>query len=328
MAPGNYVGGIVGESYNTNEITIEKCYNTGKVSNTGGLTAGIIGRMAKTTNIIECYNTGEIIGSNGTGGIGGKYEEQIENGLKIQKCYNTGRIRDNELASHQGGYMGGIVGTLGSTKATVEMCYNKGDVNSSADSIGGIVGDSSNGSVLLCYNQGNITGKNNVGGIIGDGSQGKVENAYNLGNITGKNNVGGITGRILNIKSVYNLGEINVEYLRYSSGNAGGIVGYLNSGSTSGTIDNAYNLKNIKYTNEVTQENKGAIAGFVPTSSGLDLSTTYYLKGTCGASTGTGEYSSQVKNTEEEMKQLMQENLATLDGWKMDETTGYPMLDI
>lgn len=338
---GEYVGGIIGESYNTKEITIEKCYNTGKVSNTGGHTAGIIGRMAKTTNIIECYNTGEITGSTGIGGIGGQYEDQIENGLKIQKCYNTGRIGDNELASYKGGCKGGIAGNIGSIKTTVvEKCYNKGKVSSSEDSIGGIVGYGSKGSVLFCYNQGDITGKINVGGIVGYFSEGKVENAYNLGNVIGYNkntygsvNVGGIAGNILNVKNVYNLGEVNGECV--ASGetkiNAGGIVGYLsstysNSKTMPGTIENAYNLNNIKYKNEVTQRNIGAIVGYGYPPTELDLSTTYYLKGTCGTNIGTGEYSSQIKETEAEMKNIMNSNLANLEGWQKV-TDGYPIFD-
>ena len=77
--------------------------------------------------------------------------------------------------------------------ATIENCYNTGDVIGSTsalddpDDLGGVVGVTSNGSMLNCYNTGNVSGKNNVGGVVGSGGA-SVKNCYNTGDVSGEEN--------------------------------------------------------------------------------------------------------------------------------------------
>ena len=320
------VGGIVAfTSLPTIEIT--NFYNTGKINGSAYI-GGIIGRAGGTIKISSCYNTGDVTadvnsGGNYSGGIMGT--NQGGNQIEIQNCYNTAIIKGKID-------VGGICGDA--QKTNILKCYNTGNVIGTDVAVGGISGNY--GNISLCYNKGDVTGRYQIGGIIGCLSNNKIENVYNLGKITsnyknGNSNssayVGGIVGYDSwkgNIKNAYNLGEVKDESPSIGYIYAGGIVGYL-----SGTIENTYNLNKITYKNEeITNKNVGAITGYK--SDTADLSTSYYLKGTYSAGTGTGTDASQVKDTEAEMKELMNTNLATLEGWKEDTeniNNGYPILD-
>ena len=125
-------------------------------------------------------------------------------------------------------YGGGIVGyNFGS----VINCYNKGNIRASSNNVGGIVGYNW-GSVINCYNEGdiNVSSKTNcsVGGIVGKNFE-LVINCYNTGAISsnattsGANHTGGIAG--VNSELVincYNTGTISGDASAYR---IGGIVG-------------------------------------------------------------------------------------------------------
>ena len=320
------VGGIVAFT-SLPTIEIINCYNTGKINGSAYI-GGIIGRAGGTIKISSCYNTGDVTadvnsGGNYSGGIMGT--NQGGNQIEIQNCYNTAIIKGKID-------VGGICGDA--QKTTIVKCYNIGNIIGTDCAIGGISGNY--GNISLCYNKGDVTGGYQTGGIIGYLSDCTIENVYNLGKITsnyknGNSNssayVGGIVGYDSwkgNIKNAYNLGEVKDESPSIGYIYAGGIVGYL-----SGTIENTYNLNKITYKNEeITNKNVGAITGYK--SDTADLSTSYYLKGTYSAGTGTGTDASQVKDTEAEMKEIMNTNLATIEGWREaqgNENNGYPVFD-
>ncbi|MBO5870398.1 MAG: dockerin type I repeat-containing protein, partial [Clostridia bacterium] len=123
-----YAGGIAGYNYCE---TIENCYNTGNVS---------------ATSYSSYAYAGGIAGYN--------YYNNIYYGT-ITNCYNTGDV--SAYASNA--YAGGIVGF---NDKTIENCYSIGDVaaNVSSDDgtayIGGIAGDSLDGTVTNCYYANNI----------------------------------------------------------------------------------------------------------------------------------------------------------------------------
>ena len=299
---GSYVGGIVGESYYTQKTKIENCYNKGDVLG-NSYVAGIIGRMAKTTTITECYNTASITGEYATGGIAGQYEEQIENGVTIQKCFNTGNIINIIKNGYGYSNTGGIVGN--GSYMTIQMCYNAGNIINGYQS-GGIVGSSSsNGKIQNCYNTGDIIGKEEspyTGGIIGYGSNVTIENVYNIGNI-------------------------RTQAENETKGYIGGICcGYGNY------VKNAYNLGNLNNKNYVTYA-----GGIVANKNSSTFENTYYLKGTADKAMNedtiqdvAGQY--EVVETKEAMIQKMITDLVTANPtiWreaKENENEGYPILD-
>ena len=67
------VGGFIGATYGTNNITIKDCYSTASVLGTGDNIGGFIGSSSANTNINNSYCTGRVIGSdeNVTGSFAG-----------------------------------------------------------------------------------------------------------------------------------------------------------------------------------------------------------------------------------------------------------------
>ncbi len=101
-------GGIAGTDY---KGTIKYCYNRGKVTNnlpenTGMAVAynrlGGIAGVINATDIIKCYNTGDVIGASSwvstpdesaVGGIAGVAFDFSDNEIYIQYCYNAGTVK-------------------------------------------------------------------------------------------------------------------------------------------------------------------------------------------------------------------------------------------
>ena len=286
------IGGVVGYMFGDN-VYIDGGANRGtvhtdepadpadvkawqKAANVGGI-VGKIDRAStdtiKDNNVTEAavsnsYNTGDVLGYTGIGGIAG----MMYNG-EIAKSYNLGYLRSTRQSQVGGSgkvidalNMGGIVGdTTEESNAKVYLydVYNKGQIGDKefkyfGRHIGGIVGRLS-GTVEKAYNTGAIyNGYNVVGGIVGWMHEGSVNNVFNTGNITvyNQNNVqgqiGGIVGAAhntigdINISNAYNLGTIRGFKGNGTDVSLGGILGFiLAEGSHSVNISNVYTTGNL-----------------------------------------------------------------------------------
>lgn len=160
-------GGIVGENY----ATIINCYNAAKISTVGVTnyncvgTGGIAG--ANHATVIESYNIAEISGTRYVGGITGT---NFDTGDNVEECYNRGNITGEC-------YIGGITGRNGSTSnvscygATIENCYNVGEISYTDTNAGNIVGyNKVQGVIENCY-----YATSNVEGYGSNNSQDTVE---------------------------------------------------------------------------------------------------------------------------------------------------------
>ena len=67
-------------------------------------------------------------------------------------------------------------------------CANYGNVTATSNTVGGLVGYYSSGTIQDCANYGNIEGTNNVGGMAGYVSKGKMQNVFCYGNVSATNN--------------------------------------------------------------------------------------------------------------------------------------------
>ena len=111
----NYLGGICGVNEGG---TIIGCYNTGKVANSvfGTRAGGICGR--NTNKILNCYNTGSVMGGYMVGGICGSNASSTTSG-RIENCYNIGTINtiinDNDDKRN--------IAVIENEKAVVNNCY-------------------------------------------------------------------------------------------------------------------------------------------------------------------------------------------------------------
>ena len=138
-----YVGGIVGRSistirycYNLADITsnqtnvfgigkadiVEYCYNGGNIiakGSSGGISNG---------DIKNSYNSGDVKGKYFIGGISSSFT--------VENCYNLGDVIGSE------GYSYGIGGIVGTTQAKIRNCFSKGNVTGeSTTQVGGIIGN-------------------------------------------------------------------------------------------------------------------------------------------------------------------------------------------
>lgn len=261
-----------------------------KAANVGGIVGKIdsdkpitdkngLGENYINAAVSNSYNTGDVLGYTGIGGIAG----MMYNGA-IASSYNLGDIRttrqsdtsvpgENEVIIDPIN-MGGIVGdTTEQSSASVYLydVYNKGKIGDETYTyfgrhVGGIVGRLS-GTVEKAYNTGAIyNGYNVVGGIAGWMVKGSIKNSFNTGNITvnDKNNnanseVGGIVGAAdisaghIHIDNVYNLGTIRSFKIGSGENEVGGIIGGLHkfyfTNSTQNRnlayINNAYTTGNL-----------------------------------------------------------------------------------
>ncbi len=145
-------GGIVGAAYYTaenEEMKISNCVNKGNITGGNVCIGGIAGLSA--ANISDCKNEGEIKGTNSTdtfinsvGGIVGGYQSYGS----VTGCTNVANVSINAKNASAGA--GGIVGWImysgagsdyaRSAAVEVKNNINKGSVESSGSSAGGIVG--------------------------------------------------------------------------------------------------------------------------------------------------------------------------------------------
>ena len=261
-----------------------------KAANVGGIVGKIdrdktienvkgLGGDYKNAAVSNSYNTGDVLGYTGVGGIVG----MMYNG-EVAGSYNLGYIRTTRQSATSGKVidalnMGGIVGDATEdteARALIYDVYNKGQIGDEnyeyfGRHVGGIVGRLT-GTVEKAYNTGAIyNGYNVVGGIVGWMSKGTVKDVFNTGNITVYNQndvesqVGGIVGAAYNkldnirIENAYNLGTIRSFKALNAGGNAvGGILGYiLDEGNKKVTISNVYTTGNL-YADD---DNVGSIFG-------------------------------------------------------------------
>lgn len=135
----------------------------------------------------------------------------------------------NRPASDTVGFFGdfeGQVNNLGLTNVSV----------SGRNFVGGLVGNSSTGSISGTFVNGNVSGVSNVGGLAGRQIS-LTDNSYSRANVTGNSIVGGLIGLASSTIypcSVYSTGSVT------GSVNVGGLVGM---GSGSGTCTNYWDTQ-------------------------------------------------------------------------------------
>ena len=198
------VGSIVG--YNVG--TISDCYSEGKLTYVGESVGGnernledysFIGGIAgqnRGGTIIRCHSSVSIDVSHKTGTQANSYTRlggilgYNENAL-VTGCYFTGEIYVHDV---EDALVGGLIGYVTGTNATVNNCYAKAKVKSaSPGSVGGFVGKNES-PIQNCYCTGDVesTGSANAGGFVGhNNSAGTVSKCYSSGNVTAASKNGG-----------------------------------------------------------------------------------------------------------------------------------------
>ena len=113
-----------------------------------------------------------------------------EGGQRITQVYATGQV------SGRSG-VGGLVGTLNASGATITASYAKVAVTATGDYAGGLAGRLFAGAISAAYATGAVSaaGQNQVGGLAGAiGGAATVTASYATGRVTGGTNSGGLLG--------------------------------------------------------------------------------------------------------------------------------------
>ena len=148
----------------------------------------------------------------------------VINGATVKNLNVEGNVTSSN------NYVGGIVGKV--QQGTVENCSFSGTVTTtkSGGYVGGITGYTGNTAAQTarisgCVNTGSITG-GVAGSIVGCAKYTTIESCYNTGAINGTSRSGGIAGQLQNNCTAtycYNIGTVS------GSGTAGGICDFLSS---------------------------------------------------------------------------------------------------
>ena len=190
------IGGIIGDVYNGSEVL--NCNNYNMVRADNGYIGGIVGYI-KNGKIKECENVGKIEGDIYTGGIVGFINGNITN------CKNNGNVNGGIGNGNVSTRTGGVVGYISS--GDISLCINNGEVNSSRNRVGGVIGDT-NARVTKCVNNGKVSSEGNyLGGVCGhittdtNIASNTISFCYNTGTVDSRKNVhdsrpGGVVGRI------------------------------------------------------------------------------------------------------------------------------------
>lgn len=167
-------------------------------------------------NILNCYATGAITGTEQVGGIAGS------NYGNIMNCYFQGTVK-GEMA------VGGVEGAA-FCRAATSNCSASGEVIASESLAGGVAGYVDDSKILKCYSKSNVTGRSHVGGIMG-GHHGLVESCFSEGDIKADvmaeyyhSYAGGIVGMFDKgrVKDCYSMCNINAKGY-----GAGGVIGCI-----------------------------------------------------------------------------------------------------
>lgn len=126
-----YAGGVVGYTEGAiGSTTLQGCVNAGSVSAKYANVGGIVGYAGNTfyTNdltIEDCYNTGNITGTYNTGGVLGGIVNSKGLTVRVSRCYSAGTVAatlDN-MATQSGAIVGFPLGDDAASATYVQQCY-------------------------------------------------------------------------------------------------------------------------------------------------------------------------------------------------------------
>ena len=153
-------------------------FENANVTNTELYTGILVGKAGYQTTLqnIKISTKCQIIGGKDyTGGIAGSLDGNAYN------CVNYATVQGIED-------VGGLFGYYDRAGNSMTACANYGKVTATSNTVGGLVGYYSSGTIQDCANYGNIEGTYNVGGMAGYVSKGKMQNVFCYSNVSATNN--------------------------------------------------------------------------------------------------------------------------------------------
>lgn len=212
--------------------TIENCINNGVTINASQAAGGIVGRLYGTTNTVKvCQNFATVFSAEKAGGIAGIASVGSS---ELSNCANFGKVSGGKDG------VGGLLGYVGGTGATLNICSNSGAVGSASDRyVGGLVGYMQGSQPLnmtTCTNTGNVTGLKAGGlfGVVGSKQVTNFTGCANSGAVTGVDTAGGIACQFMDgtMENTTNTGTVTCTG---SNSAAGGLVGSMGAATIVGS---------------------------------------------------------------------------------------------
>lgn len=172
----NQQAGLFGYTF---QSTIKNLtFENANVTNTElytGILVGDAGYQTTLQNIKISTNKCQVIGGKDyTGGIAGKLDGNANN------CVNYATVQGIKD-------VGGLFGYYDRAGNSMTACANYGKVTATSNTVGGLVGYYSSGTIQDCANYGAVTGTDRVAGMAGYVSQGKIQNVFSYGNVSATN---------------------------------------------------------------------------------------------------------------------------------------------
>ncbi len=187
VGAGNFGGGLVGMMFG-GRINDSR----GSVEVTGESYLGGLVGYAGIGIIDACSATGSVSGQDRVGGlVGFLLAVDVLRHIDGQQ-FKLGLIRDAVAGGTVSAktYVGGLAGIQYS--AVIDRCFSTGKVTASNWFAGGLVGDNQQGSAVReSYSTGGVEALQSVGGLVGWNTHGTISNAYATGNLAG-NSRGGL----------------------------------------------------------------------------------------------------------------------------------------
>ncbi|MBZ3936434.1 beta strand repeat-containing protein [Methanimicrococcus blatticola] len=202
-----------------------------------------------------------IIGCNSVGGIAGASRGTIFN------VTNSGNISASNGSGLYNGNVGGIVG-YGWGDLTISQSKSYGNISSTTDNVGGIVGKITSGKVNESSVKNiSIAGSNNTGGLIGNVETGAVysveQNEVNNVSVTGNENTAGGVGLVNGTINRMNLTNTVLEKIDVDGdNNTGGLVGFWNITDTTETNESSIHDISLNDSNITGLNNTGGLIGY------------------------------------------------------------------
>ena len=179
-------------------------FDNATVKSTGNLRTGILAGFEELCIIenIKTLANCSVEGKDGVGGIAGRASGDIGN------CENHAIVNGRS-------WVGGVVGSHMQNNNSITSCANYGVVTGTENSVGGIAGYFTSGTIQNSANYGDVTGTIYVGNLIGEADYCKLNNVLGTGNVTVTSDTG--------------CAGLLVGRISYSSSTASGILTYNSS---------------------------------------------------------------------------------------------------
>ncbi|WP_170148133.1 BACON domain-containing protein [Marinoscillum furvescens] len=216
--------GLIGH----NRGDVLNCSVTGNASSTD-YALGLLVGVHEKGEISGCYSSGVVDSDGyGVGGLIGYLGTRSSDEWKVEYSYSTAKVSG---ARHTGG----LIGYRYTGSGVVESCYAKGNVESTSQDVGGLIGSFSGGEILSCYATGDVSAESYyVGGLVGNNA-GTINTSYAIGAVEGSSSVGGLVGRNSGSVSSTNYWDMDASGVDTSAGDATGQTTTTLQGVTSNT---------------------------------------------------------------------------------------------